>query len=440
VEFGVSHTDNVFLQATPGDVDENILGVSPYFGLIHESPGVDAELNYKIDWYRYTGLSSQSTYHLFDGIVTGKWLDDSLKIALGAIRKQVLRDPGVNIPAGRLPLSGGLVDRDELFINPRYERELSQAIGMTLDYRFATISHDENTIQENDNQIGRFVLDNYARRQGFTWALRYDLRKTKYEISAPFEYRKATGEMGFWVSERMRLFGSGGKESPWDVSNDSSLKDSFWEGGVAFDAGEKLSAEFAVGERSFGHSWRGELDYTFRRGSVRLSYSEDPTTIGFEVDRLIDGGDAEFNSAPDDFLTRPGRIESFISERLDFQYKIDFRRTRVAITVFSEDRVNRFDANRVQLSNQDQSGVSASVAWQLASRTELVAAGSLLTRKDSITSESEFRRGTLTANYQLGRKTQASIVYDYSEQQPSSITAGRDYAANTVSLLLNYGF
>jgi hypothetical protein len=237
------------------------------------------------------------------------------------------------------------------------------------------------------------------------------------------------------------VFGSGGKESPWDATNDPSLEDSFWEGGLAFDAGEKLSAEFAIGERSFGSSWRGEVDYTFRRGNVRLSYSEDPTTVGYDREALP-GATVGIGSSgdPDDFLTLPGRIESFIAERLDFRYELQLRRTSFNFVVFDENRVNRFDANRVALTDQEQSGVSASVAWQLGVRTELVAAGSAVNRKDSVTADSDFRRATLTANYMLGQKTRLSFAYDYSEQQPKTFSSDGDFVVNTVSLLLLYSF
>ena len=38
--------------------------------------------------------------------------------------------------------------------------------------------------------------------QGLTWALRYDWRRSEYEISAPWENQQATAELGFWVNSQ----------------------------------------------------------------------------------------------------------------------------------------------------------------------------------------------------------------------------------------------
>ena len=249
---------------------------------VHESPQLDANAEYAFDWYRYSDLKTTSNYHRGEASLTGRAWEDSLTAELGARRSQVLSDPDDVIPPGRLPLSGNLIDQDEWWFNPRLSRSLGSVVTLDANYRYSKIQFDDSLTQDNTNHTGNFGLENYSAGQGLTWALRYDWRRSEYEISAPWENQQATAELGFWVNAKTRVFGAGGKESSWDNPFDPAMDDSFWEAGFAYSPSEKLSAEFAAGERSFGSSWRGRLDYTFRRGSTSLSYDESPTTTGFD--------------------------------------------------------------------------------------------------------------------------------------------------------------
>lgn len=435
---GVSSTDNVFLQSTPNTQDDMVLRATPYLRFVHESPGIDAVVNYSFDWYRYTDLKQESSFHAYDGSLTGKLLDETLSLQLGANRRQVIKAPDTGIPTGRLPLTGNLADRDEVFVLPRFRKTFASAITLDASYRFADTQFNDSTIQDNENHEAKLLIENYARGSGITWALRYEQLETDYEVSPPWEYEKASAELGYWINEKLRLFGSGGKESKWDDLVDRSPQDAFWEGGLELEQGANLSAEFAVGERSFGGSWRGELDFTFRRGSTRLSYAETPTTVGFSRDQLpstlIAPGD------PDDFLTTPGQSESYIRNRLQWNLDLEFRRTNFGLSVFDEERSGRIDINGIPLADQSQSGILARFAWAVGPRTELVASGSLINREYSAGADSDFVRGGLEANYRLGSASQLSFVYDYSEQQPKGLSTNTDYAANVVSIFYTYAF
>src|SRR6185436_15661199 len=85
-------------------------------------------------------------------------------------------------------------------------------------------------------------------------------------------------ELGAWTGPRLRVFGSGGKESAWDKPFDPSLADGFWEVGVATRGDSRITAELAAGERSFGSSHRVALGVKFAHGSLSLGHSDEPTT------------------------------------------------------------------------------------------------------------------------------------------------------------------
>ena len=278
ISAGVSYTDNVLLDVSPTEVDDIIYQASPFFSLAHESPNFDANVSYSFDWFRYSDFKSTSKYHRGDAMVTGKAWQDTLLAELGARRSQRLGDPNDVIPGGRLFNSGNLVDQDEWWFNPRLVRNLGGRIQLNANYRFAKYQRDDSQYQDGTNNSGEMSVDNYQLGSGLTWALRYDWRRAEFEVSAPWEFQQVSAELGYWVNAKTRILAAGGKESSWLNPFDPSMEDTFWEAGFEHLAGENLVVELAAGERSFGSTWRGKLDYKFRKGKTSLSYNESPTT------------------------------------------------------------------------------------------------------------------------------------------------------------------
>jgi uncharacterized protein (PEP-CTERM system associated) len=446
IRVGVSRTDNVFLATSPEEIDDIVYQATPHLTINHTSPGFDAYLDYTFDWYRYSDLSTTNKFHRGEAFLTGRSWQDSLMATLGARLSQVLSDPEDVIPAGNLPLSGNLTDKDEYWFNPRLVRNVGRSVTVNADYVYSIIEFDDPGAQNNTNQLGTFSLDNYSAGQGLTWALSYDWRLTEYDVTPPWEYQRAKAELGVWVSGTTRLFAGGGKESPWDNPYDSSFRDSFWEAGFASSAGENLSAEFAFGERDFGSSWRGKLDYTFRRGSTSLSYVESPTTIGFNQPTLPTDvpeppDDIDDIDDFDDFLSRPGGAQSFLSKRLEWSLDLMFRRTSMTLSLFDDDRSNRVAADGTVLDDQSASGVRLSALWELGTRTSIMVSGAIVDQELSTNNKSRWTNAELTIGYGLGARSSLSLVYSYSKQQPrGEVSTSRDYVANVVSLFFTLAF
>ena len=436
IEIGASYTDNVFLATAPDEMDDIAYQASPFLSFVHESPTFDAMLDYTFDWFKYSDVDSTSKYHSGVASVTGKAWEESLLAELGGRRSQTLRDPNEVIPQGILPLSGNLIDEDEWWFNPGLVRNLGSVVTLTANYRYAKIQYDDSMVQDHDNQTAGLGIENYRAARGLTWALRYDWRRTEYEFSAPWEHQQATAELGFWMNNRTRVFGAGGKESAWDDPLDPAMDDSFWEVGFAHAAGENLSVEIAAGERSFGTSWRGDIEYSFRRGSTSISYDESPTTNGYN-----DGG-PRFVNDPfqfDDFLSRPGTAERYLSERLAWNLDLELRRTTFGLALFDEDRSGRTAATGESLDDQSESGISVLLSWKAGVRTEFVVSGSLVDQETSAGNKSKFKDGGLAVNYTLGARSDLSLSYNYDEQQPRGENAsGSDYVSNVVTLTFTY--
>jgi hypothetical protein len=443
IQVGVRNTDNVFLVTSPDEMDDTIFQISPYLNLIYENQRVNASVRYQFDWYDYSDLGESNKYHFYDAKFIGDLVQDVLYLDLGAARSQSVVDPDSLIPPGSLPGFGNVGDRDTYFYSPRFEKTFGRSVTVNANYRYEDISYDESDfddaqdIQNNVNESASFEIENYKRQEGLTWAARYEWNETEYGRALPWEYQKASAELGFWMTGNSRIFASGGQESAWDDPVDRSLQDGFWEAGFAFNNGDKLNAEFAAGERSFGSSWRGQLDFAFRRGELSLSYAETPTTIGFDQ---YARGNLVNPEEPSDLLTRPGSAERYISKRGQASLNFEFRRTSLGFSVFDEERTGRTRDDGTPLGDESQNGVSITFSWRLGVKTELAASGAVNSREYETKGNQDFITGGLSARYQLKSSLGISLAYGYAEQDPDAGSTGVDYVSNIVSLYLDYSF
>ena len=443
IRVGVLDTDNVFLAIESTEVDETIYQISPSLSLDYENQRVSTRILYEFDWYKYSDLDTSNEYHRYDATFTGELVQDALFLELGGSRSQSVVDPDAVIPTDGLPISGNLADRDEYFVSPRFEKTLGGSVTLKANYRYADVRFDDSDIedtrfvQDNTNESASFTIENYKRGQGLTWAAGYEWQETDYDVSLPWEFNRATVELGFWLNGNTRLFASGGMESAWDDPIDRSLQDGFYEAGFAYKNGDNVSAEFAAGERSFGSSWRGRLDFSFQRGELAFSYVETPTTTG--QDRYS-RGNLQNPEEPNDLLTRPGNAERYISERGQASLNLNFRRTEFGFVLYDEQRTGRFRADGTPLGDESQQGASASLSWQAGVRTDFFARGSINTRETATGGEVEFFTASVNANYRLGSNVLLSLGYNYSEQDPADSATGRDYVANVASFFISYTF
>src|SRR5690606_17009289 len=181
-----------------------------------------------------------------------------------------------------------------------------------------------------------------------------------YGYFIPWEFRQASLELGTWIGEGLRVFATGGKESPWERPFDPDLEDNFWEAGFAKQAGERFSAEVAMGERTFGSSRRASLTMALPRGQTQLSYIQQPATLGRDpVSALL------LAAGLNDFLSTPGRLERYVSNRLQWLLTYELSRSNVTFRVYDEEREERFRLDGLPLSDESQSGASISAGWEV---------------------------------------------------------------------------
>jgi len=441
VSVGVTNTDNVTL-APVRQESANVLLFRPGFTYTQDSSKLTADVAYRMDAYRYKERSENKVYNLLNADISFGMVPDRLFLDFGGSRSQTTLDPEGTIAFDNLAITSNRVNRDDLYAGPSFQVPVGDDVLVNGDFRRTWVRYGDElsavgTLKDYESDAAGLSVDNYRKGVGLSWAARYVYQNVDYGLPlvSPYRYQQAYAELGYWVGEGTRLFVAAGKESPWDRPLDSTLSDTFWEAGVARQAGERFRAELAVGDRSFGSSWRGKLDYDFNRGTVALSYNETPTTSAndrFSGTGLLDP------EQPNDYLFRAGSAERYIAKRLEWSLNLKWERYDFTVSLFDESRNDRTQVNGAPLANEQQSGANLSAAWRPGSRTELHVRAMRADRKFADGKESNLAATTAGVTYRLGRQMRLSFELERREQ--AAQTAALSYRENLASVVFVHTF
>ena len=185
--------------------------------------------------------------------------------------------------------------------------------NLYLDVGARQVKYDDDLLQDTDELFGEFNLGNIENQEGLAWLLEYRIRQVDYEEAEPFNFQRAGASLGYWIGGSFRLFVSGGVETSIENLTESNLDEDFWEAGFQYSPNARLNMEFAMGDRSYGRSYRGELSFTMRRGTLSALYDEGPSIATGDIfDReLGEIGDGDL----DDILNNPTFADRFLSRR-----------------------------------------------------------------------------------------------------------------------------
>ena len=438
---GVTHTDNVTLVPV-GPESANVLLLRPGFTYTQDSSKLTADVAYRMDAYHYQERSETKIFNALNADLSFGMVPDRLFLDFGGSRSQAILDPEGTIAFDNLAITRNRVDRDDLYVGPSFQVPVGDDVTVNGNLRrtwvrYATPLSAVGGLTDYESDGAGLSVDNYRKGVGISWAARYVYQNVDYSVpfASSYRYQQAYAELGYWVSPGTRLFVAAGKESPWDRPLDSGLSDTFWEAGVARQAGERFRAELALGDRSFGSSWRGKLDYDFNRGSTALSYNETPTTSA--NDRFSRGG-LLHPLEPNDYLFRAGSAERYISKRLEWSLNLKWERYDFAVALFDESRDDRTQVNGAALADERQSGANLSAAWRPGSRTELHLRAMHVDRRFADGKQSNLAATTAGVTYRLGRQMRLSFELERREQ--AAQTAALRYHENLATFVFAHTF
>jgi hypothetical protein len=439
---GLIRTDNVTLLPINPE-SATVLLVSPGFTYTQDTGKLVADVAYRMDAYHYQQRGLNRFYNVLDADVEFGLVPERFFLDFGGSRSQAIIDPEGTIPFDNLAISTNQVNRDDYYLGPSFQVPVGDNVLVNGNLRRTWVRYADALLAQLDrlpdyeiDEAGLSV-DNYRKGVGLSWAARYVSQNADYGAPlAPFDYRQAYAELGYWVTEGTRLFVVGGLESPWATPLASGLEDSFWEAGVVREFGERFRAEVAVGERSFGSSGRVDLEYDFGRGSTAFRYNETPTTNA--NDRFSRGGLLE-REEPNDYLFRAGSAQRYISKLFQWSVDLDFERYDFAFALFDESRDSRTEVNGVPLADEAQWGGDLSASWRLGPRTQLYLRAMRANREFAGGEKSDLSADTVGVSYAFRSRVLLSLEVEQREQT-SLQTAARNYRAELASMTVSWTF
>ena len=442
-DVGTIWTDNLFLAGEGLEQNETVFSIAPEFTWVANGQRIpDADIRYRPEAFFYSDNSDfNEVFHTLDANLTLALVNNALFTYFSAVNFQSIVSPEGTLWTSNVPVTGNRVDSTILEIRPFWEQSFNFA-DVYLELAYIDTEYEDADIllpnadltQPSNTRRARFELGNESRMRGLIWETEYEFRRLEYDIGAPWEYQYSTLNLGYWVSGGLRLFGTGGLETPIDEFDNSDMSSELWEAGFQYRPGERLDFEVAAGQRSYGDSFRGRFAYQMRRGEFLLTYNEAPMTRG-EVPqgrRPI----ADIDSLDLGTFDRPGRSDRFVSKRSELSNTLNLSKSTLELRIFHEERVNRTTANGTPLPDEEFTGAVLRWNWQAGSRSAIGFGGDYSKRVQEVGTD-DLTRLSVDFTYRLSQKISLRMEGWHSVRGSADI-ANLEYEENQVRLLFRF--
>lgn len=440
VDLGVIYSDNLRLAPDGSEENEFVYSIAPAFSLSTEGDRLTADIGYRPQAFFYdTAPESDSIFHVLDASATGTVVRDSLFVFVSAANYQSIVTPNAGIATSNLPITGNRIDSRILQIRPYWQQNVGFA-DVLAEVAYTDTQYDELDdtraafTQDNNERLARFDLNNHSRQEGIAWGINYLYQRTEYDEAIPWDYQRASANLGYWVNGTTRIFASGGLETAFDNYFESDLDDEFWEVGFQYRPNQRLDMEIAIGERGYGESYRARISYELRRGQSTLTYTEDPATRGglqsgrrpiLDTDNL------------DDFLNQPGQSDRFIRKRGQWTTQFELARSDLSFRLFAEERSDRTTATGDALENEELSGAAFRWAWRFGAKSNLGFVADYTNRESGLTDDRLIR---VSVDYSYRLTERLRIVATVQRSDDDGANAGSGYVENQYGLKLRAVF
>ena len=435
VDLGVIYTDNIFLDIEGEEQSDTVYTIRPEFFLTTDGDRIDADIRYRPEAYFYrTNSDADGVFHVLDAIMTSALVRDKLFLYLSGANYQSIVSPIGNFPTSNVPISTNRVDTRIFEVRPYWQQRVGSA-DLNVELSYTDTKFDGEGFQSNNIGNGTVRLNNFRRQQGFAWGVSYDHTRSEYESSPPWEYQRASANIGYWVTGTTRLFVEGGSETDPDNLFEPNLDEQFWEAGFQFTPNQRFDTEAAIGERYYGTSIRASANYTMRRGTMSFDYNETPAT-----DAQLPTGRRPIDDVDnlDGSLDEPGRSNRFLRRRLNWSMHMELAKSNLNFRVFAERREDRISGDGVPLEDEQYGGFSVRWSWDVGVNTTLGIGGDY-TNRDATRSKDELRRLQLDFAYKMSQRLTIRAEFIRSMQEGKDDTSF-DYVENQARLLLNTEF
>ncbi|MDJ0710584.1 MAG: TIGR03016 family PEP-CTERM system-associated outer membrane protein [Woeseiaceae bacterium] len=452
IELIATYTDNLLLAGDGFEVESFVGQVIPGFTLVKEDGRFTTDTSYRAQALFFEEDSDLDTvFHQLTADATIEALPESFFIDLDASIEQAVIDPSRGIAASNVVATDNLGDVTYANVNPYVVQRLGSSnafvradyaygIGRYEDFGVATFSRVDDFTED---QLGLYV-GTEEDETGFEWSLTYNAQSIDYDVVTDYEFERAGASLGIPVSRSFRLILLGGLESDVLEGRDvGGLDSDYWEAGVRINAGQNKSIELRTGERFFGTTYFGNIEFEGRVMTASVTYTENPTTSAldgpgsaattFTVGEL----DPLFEDDPiaDDFLLVPVRAEVYVSKLLRSRIEFAGNRTLFVVTFYDEQREFLEAVDGTVDAEDGQSAITAALRYELGARTALDLSATLA-KYDYVDTDvtTDIETVVLSVLRSLGANTDLRLSLRHSDQETDSVSGFDNYTEDAIEL------
>jgi len=452
IEIVGTYTDNVFLAQEGLEQSDYIGQINPGIIIEKDEGRFTTDLRYRMQSVFFESDSDlNAIYHQLNATATLDVAAEKFFVDVDALIDQSVVDPRRSIPTSNVIATQNLGDVFIANVNPYFVQRLGQSTTFVrLDYIWGVGRYDGfgletfSNVDDFEQQQARFYLGTDDQNTGFEWSATYDYQFVDYETIPEYKYERAALGIGIPIARGLRIVALGGLESDLTESTRAGGLDAdFWEVGFRVNSGQQNVVEFRAGERFFGNSYFGNIQFAGRRFTTSIVYRENPTTSALDglgspvLPFSVEDGEQLFEDPVpvDEIEIIPLRAEIYISKQLTARFEFSTGRSMLFLTYSDEERDFGDSEETMERILDRQNSLRFGFTYDVGPRTELglTAAWTNYDYAETI-AETDVAAIILSARRQLGRGTEMRISYRYATQETTSVTEFGNYVENAIDL------
>ncbi len=324
-------------------------------------------------------------------------------------------------------------------VSPYISRRFKDTAVLDLRYSWDQQRNSERVVGDSDRHRVSLNLSSVPGDLGFTWGVQGSYDRVEYDESrnragTDNELKSVQLNLGYQFNSVWQVNGYYGEERNDFISVSDEIDGDFWDVGVRWTPNSRTTVDVGTGDRFFGDTPRGSVQYRHKRSTLRASYVKDIT-----YDRDIRSGTFEDEQLPGDILD-PTTISNspILDERFTLGYSYSGRRSNFSVQASHSDQTRAEDGRDSTFKR-----FSASLDRQLSRYTTLT--GRIIWNEQIPRGErselvfgSETWRYSLEAQRDLNQELSLRLRYEYTDRESDRIT--NEYQENRLTLTLNFDF
>ncbi len=245
--------------------------------------------------------------------------------------------------------------------------------------------------QRNSFQLG---LNSGSSFTKLTWGLNYSNQMVHLSgVDRDIEFERSIANFRYHLTRRLSLTSSGGYERNSFVSIRGQTSLPTWTAGFIWSPNRRTNVQFSAGQRFFGDTYLGEINYSKRLLNVRVLYAEDITTFNQQAGAFGAFGALDANILGGLGLQNLLGLTNFLTNRVFLQKRFN---ATVALNGSRNDlSLNLFSISRTPYSSADLDA-------------DLIGLGNLF-----LFDNTKQMGGSIAWNYKISPRTALNTTFSY---------------------------